>query len=145
MGGNLPLQSMDFHSHHHPHAPLPPAQPPVQPCPPPLHIEEAEFIQQIEEEELTCGGPQSSCCTVDPEDELPTICNCEAVEVPEVPSSERSSSYNSCTLPLKPLKGILKKTSVNLTNPQQHQELMEQQKQQQLLLQQQHQHAMTLP
>ena len=42
----------------------------------------------------------------DPNDIQP--CTCETIEVPTT-SSERSSSFNSCTLPLKPLKGILKK------------------------------------
>lgn len=35
-------------------------------------------------------------------------------------SSERSSSYNSCTLPLKPLKGILKKKNNQQENSGNH-------------------------
>ena len=63
-----------------------------------------DYIQQVE----TCP-PQSSCCKVDPDVNPP--CSCDAIEVPPATSSERSSSYNSCTLPLKPLKGILKKSN----------------------------------
>lgn len=100
--------------------PAPPAAPP----PPPVTTASMELQQQqqlhaqlaqnddlIEDE--PCGG--EDCCPVDPE-AMQAPCNCEAVEVPNAAGtsgSERSSSYNSCTLPLKPLKGILKKSSNN--------------------------------
>lgn len=99
-------------------APAPPAPPP------PVTTTTMEYQQQqtltaqlaqnddlIEDE--PCGG--EDCCPVDPE-AMQAPCNCEAVEVPGnalTSGSERSSSYNSCTLPLKPLKGILKKSSNN--------------------------------
>jgi len=80
---------------------------------------------------------QSTCCELleDPDDlGVHTSCSCEPIEVPTT-SSERSSSFNSCTLPLKPLKGILKKSANKLQQLGQHQDLEEQF----------HMHSMTLP
>ncbi len=99
-----------------------PEQGPVIPPPPPQIQVSKEFQQQQQLhaqleapddfEDEPCGGHE--CCPV-PEP-VPESCNCEAVEIPgngTATSSERSSSYNSCTLPLKPLKGILKKSNTN--------------------------------
>ena len=69
--------------------------------------------------EETCGGSSTACCPINPEEPLQPQCSCEAIEVP-ITSSERSSFYNSCTLPLKPLKGILKKSSNNEPTPPFH-------------------------
>ena len=74
---------------------------------------------------------QSTCCELLDPDDIGHPCSCEPIEVPTT-SSERSSSFNSCTLPLKPLKGILKKSADKFRN---HQDLEEQF----------HMHAMTLP
>jgi hypothetical protein len=74
-----------------------------------------ELNQQLSQDILPEGCQGESCCPIESEEsmQLPH-CNCEAVEVPcTATSSEHSSSYNSCTLPLKPLKGILKKSSQN--------------------------------
>ena len=74
---------------------------------------------------------QSTCCELLDPDDIGHPCSCEPIEVPTT-SSERSSSFNSCTLPLKPLKGILKKSADKFRN-------------QQDLEEQFHMHAMTLP
>ena len=101
MGGQVPSQA----------PPLPPIQTPIidfhnMPNNPNNHSQNSIIQNGIDPLE-TCP-PQSSCCTVDPDMNPP--CSCDAIEVPNT-NSERSSSYNSCTLPLKPLKGILKKSS----------------------------------
>ena len=72
-----------------------------------------ELNQQINNQDIIEDCQGESCCPIESEEAMqPPHCNCEAVEVPcTATSSERSSSYNSCTLPLKPLKGILKKSS----------------------------------
>ena len=88
--------------------------------PPPMGVEAVEHEQVIvnlhHEPPQNCPNPynditvHSTCCSiVDPNEVHP--CNCEAVEVPTTTSSERSSSYNSCTLPLKPLKVVVKPQS----------------------------------
>lgn len=75
--------------------------------PPPMGVEVAEVEHEIQH----CPASEnpfeievaSTCCSiVDPNEVHP--CNCEPIEVPS--SEERSSSYNSCTLPLKPLKVV---------------------------------------
>ena len=91
-------------------APIPqvgPPPPPPQIQTPIIDFHNVPSNQNFQDPLETCP-PQSSCCTVDPDTNPP--CSCDAIEVPAT-SSERSSSYNSCTLPLKPLKGILKKSN----------------------------------
>jgi hypothetical protein len=60
----------------------------------------------------------TNCCQVVPPDSgIQPPCNCGAAADDsdmQMSNSDRSSSYTSCTLPLKPLKGILKKKSKHL-------------------------------
>jgi len=75
-----------------------------------------EIIQEFNHQLNTnCQG--KSCCPVEPNESMQFYppadhCSCETVPCTTT-SSEHSSSFNSCMLPLKPLKGILKKSSQN--------------------------------
>jgi len=110
------------------HGPLP--QHIQQPTPTPSNVQNMQNIETRNIQEELNQEPNSNqmpedcqnelCCPIDQSEEAmqpPQHCSCEAVEVPcTATSSERSSSYNSCTLPLKPLKGILKKKNSQQEN-----------------------------
>ena len=86
----------------------------------PIESLKDELNEQLGQDILLEDCQGKSCCPIESEEsmQLPSHCNCEAVEVPgTATSSEHSSSYNSCTLPLKPLKGILKKSSQSQSAP----------------------------
>ena len=93
----------------HPPPPPPPATLPsgVVDCHPQNQNEIEPYFMDQSNNGQACD---STCCELmEPDPSQVQPCTCETIEVPTT-SSERSSSFNSCTLPLKPLKGILKKS-----------------------------------